>query len=489
MASVYAELLRIGARKVWQMASTGFSGDPTTMRVAARIDRLPNSRRLVSMVVRIAGGGWFEFYDLAMSGYISLGLIRAGIYTKNSTGPLGGLFDPKSYATFLASFYVGMFIGTMVLGKISDRFGRRAAFTFPMIGYSIATLFFASSSTPLFIDSFRLFAGIGVGIQLINNDAYISELTPRRLRGRYMATALMIIFTSYPVAALFGYLFVPHQPLGLAGWRWVVIIGGVMGFVVWLLRRGLPESPRWLASHGRYAEAEQTLGALEARIEEETGEPLPDPDPGATDLAARRGSWTEMFKGRYTRRTIMMSVFQFTQTISVYGFTSWVPIFLADKGITVVNSLQYTFEIAILTPIGGLVAVLFAERFERKWQLVFAGLGIAVVGILFSQLHNVAAVVVTGGLVTLGNYWMIGIFHTYNTELFPTRIRSQAVSFTFSWSRISSIFVGYMVSALLSAYGTNGVFTMIAGAMAVLAVCVATMGPRTNGERLEILAS
>lgn len=319
------------------MASTVFSGDPTTLRVAARIDRLPNSRHLFGLVARIAGGGWFEFYELAMPAYISLGLIRAGIYTKSSTGPLDGLFDPKSYATFLASFYVGMFIGTMVLGKVSDRFGRKAAFTVPMIGYSIATLLVASSSTPLVIDSFRLIAGVGVGIQLINNDAYISELTPRRLRGRYMATALAIIFTSYPIAALLGYLLVPHQPFGLAGWRWVVIISGVLGFAVWLLRKGLPESPRWLAAHGRYAEAEQTLSAIETRIADESGKALPAPDVSAADLTARKGSWREMFAGQYRRRTIMMSVFQFTQTISVFGFTSWVPIFLSDQGITIVS--------------------------------------------------------------------------------------------------------------------------------------------------------
>jgi putative MFS transporter len=183
----------------------------------------------------------------------------------------------------------------------------------------------------------------------------------------------------------------------------------------------------------------------------------------------------------------MMSIFQFVQTISVYGFGSWVPIFLTDKGITVTNSLQYTFEIAILTPVGGLVAALLAERFERKWQLVFAGLEIAVAGMIFSQMHNVVGIVITGGLVTLGNYWMTGIFHTYNAEIFPTRIRSQAISFNFSWSRISAIFVGYMVSGLLSAYGTGAVFAMIAGAMVVLMLSI-SMGPRTNGRRLETIA-
>lgn len=88
---------------------------------------------------------------------------------------------------------------------------------------------------------------------------------------------------------------------------------------------------------------------------------------------------------------------------------------------------------------------------------------IAVIGLLFSQMHNVVAIVIIGGLVTLGNYWMTGIFHTYNAEIYATRIHTQDISFNFSWSRISAIFVGYMVSALLSAYGTSEVFAMIAG--------------------------
>jgi MFS transporter, putative metabolite:H+ symporter len=470
------------------MANTIHSGNATELSVAARIDRLPSSKHLFGLVSRIAGGGWFEFFELAMPAYISLGLIRSGIFTKASTGPWDGLFDPHSYATFLASFYVGMFAGTMLLGRISDRFGRKAAFTIPMIGYSIATILIAVSSNAVLIDSLRVLAGIGVGMQLINNDAYISEVTPSRLRGRYLGAAIAITLTAYPVVALLGYLLVPHQPLGLDGWRWVVLFGGVLGFVVLLLRRGLPESPRWLAAHGRADEAERVLSGIEQRIAAETGRPLPEPDLSAAAEEVRRSAWTEMFKGKYGRRTIMMSIFQFAQSFAIYGFASWVPIFLTDQGITVTSSLLYTFAIAILTPVGGLVAALLAERFERKWQLVFTGLEIAVAGLVFSQMHSVVGILIAGGLVTLGNYWLTGIFHTYNAEIFPTRIRSQAISFNFSWSRISAIFVGYIVSDLLTAYGTGAVFAVVAGAMAVLVLSVATMGPRTNGKRLETIA-
>ncbi|NMP22228.1 MFS transporter [Sulfobacillus harzensis] len=468
--------------------STIASVDTDMASIAARVDRLPPSRGLVGLVARIAAGGWLEFFELALPGYISLGLINAGLYTKTATGPLFGLLDPKAYATFIAAFPAGMWIGTLVLGRLSDKYGRRTVFTIPMIGYSIMMLLIAVSSSPLLIDILRVLAGIGVGIQLINNDAFISEITPRRLRGKYLATALVIILTSYPITALLGYALVPNHPFGIAGWRWVVVIGGIMGFVVLLVRRGLPESPRWLAAHGRNEEAMTVLAEIEQKIRNEIGRDLPAPDAVVVEQTVK-GSWVEMFQRKYGRRTLMMSIFQFTQTISVFGFTSWVPVFLADKGLSIVHSLQYTFEIAILTPFGGLLAMLLAERMERKWQLVSTGVIIAIVGLIFAAMNAPAWIVIIGGMLTLANYWMIGIFHTYNAEIFPTRIRAQAVSFTFSWSRISAIFVGYAVSSLLAAYGAGAVFAMIAGAMAVLVVAVATMGPRTNGQRLEELAS
>ncbi|HEY3687126.1 MAG TPA: MFS transporter [Streptosporangiaceae bacterium] len=457
---------------------------PADLRVAARIDRLPHTRHLLGLVSRIACGGWFEFYELFMPGYISLGLIHAGVFREESTGPL----DWGGFPSFLASFFAGMFVGAIALSRLSDRFGRRSTFTISMVVYSVAALLVAFTSSPVLIDVFRFVAGVGVGVQLISNDTYISELTPRRYRGRYMAVAVMAILTAVPIAALVAYLLVPRAPLGVDGWRWVVVIGALGGLIVLYLRRGLPESPRWLATRGRYAEAERTLRDLEDRVRAETGAELPDPAADEPAPAERKGRWTEMFRGRYLPRTIMMSIFQFTQTIAIFGFTSWVPILLAKQGFTVVHSLLYTFLIAILSPFGALCAVVFAERIERKWQLVGTGIGIGVFGLLFAQSHTVALILLTGGVITLGNNWMIGIFHTYNAEIFPTRIRAQAVGFAFSWSRIGSIVVGYLVSGLLASFGTGAVFAMIAGAMAVLVLSVATMGPRTNGQALETLS-
>jgi MFS transporter, putative metabolite:H+ symporter len=221
--------------------------------VSARLDRLPPTRYFRGLVVRIAIGGWFEFYEMFMAAYISLGLIRSGLYHATTEG----LFDVNGFASFLASFFAGMFVGTVALGGFTDRFGRRVVFTVAMLAYSVATFVAAWQNSPQAMDLWRFLAGLGIGVQLITVDTYISELTPHHTRGRYTAFSMLVILTSVPVVAVLSFLLVPHVILGLDGWRWVMIIGSAGAILIWFMRRGLPESPRWMESKGRDAEARE----------------------------------------------------------------------------------------------------------------------------------------------------------------------------------------------------------------------------------------
>jgi putative MFS transporter len=453
--------------------------------VSARLDRLPPTRYFRGLVVRIAIGGWFEFYEMFMAAYISLGLIGSGLYRATTAG----LFDVNGFASFLGSFFAGMFVGTVALGGFTDRFGRRAVFTGAMLIYSIATFVAAFQTSPEAMDLWRFFAGVGIGVQLITVDTYISELTPSRTRGRYSAFSILIILTSVPIVAVLSYLLVPHAILGLDGWRWVMIIGSAGAILIWFMRRGLPESPRWLESKGREAEAHAIVDAIEARVVAETGQALAAPRLDAPAAASgEKGSWAEIWHGRYLRRTVMLSMFNFFQTFGVYGFGAWVPVLLYSKGITITHSLLYTMVIAFTTPLGALGAMCCAERVQRKWQLVGCALAVAIAGVLFGMAREPVLIVLFGGIVTIANNWMIGIFHTYQAELYPTRIRARAVGFVFSWSRVSSIFVGFWVAALLKHSGVPAVFVLISSAMLVIVVMVGLFGPRTNGVRLEELS-
>jgi putative MFS transporter len=444
--------------------------------ILARIDRLPPSRHLVGLVARIASGGWFEFYELYMPGFISLGLVNAKIYTMRP----GSILDPHLYASFLASFFFGMFVSAMGFSFVSDRLGRRAIFVKSMVVYSIAQLSIAFLSNPAAIDLARFIAGLAVGMQLINNDSYITELTPRATRGRYMTAAYIFILSAIPVSAFLAAVLVPRAPFGIDGWRIVVAIGASSGLVVLLIQRGLPESPRWLETQGRFAEADAVVSNIEARVVAEHGKPLPPPSLDVPDATAAAGRWTEMFSPFYLPRTIVISVFQFCQTIAVFGFTAFVPVLLVKQGFAIIHSLYYAAMIVLLAPVGGACGSYFSERIERKWQLVGSALLIGASGTVFANAHSVPVVMISGGL--------IAIFHPYAAELFPTRIRARAVGFTFSWSRISSICVGYWVASLLATFGTHGVFAMIAAAMLALVIAVGGFGPRTNGQSLEILS-
>ncbi|WP_244259673.1 MFS transporter, partial [Paraburkholderia phenazinium] len=149
-------------------------------------------------------------------------------------------FDVNGFASFLGSFFAGMFVGTVALGGFTDRFGRRAVFTGAMLLYSVATFAAAFQVSPEAMDAWRFVAGLGIGVQLITVDTYISELTPNHARGKYMAFSILVILSSVPTVALLSYVLVPHTILGLDGWRWVMIIGSAGALLIWLIRRDLP---------------------------------------------------------------------------------------------------------------------------------------------------------------------------------------------------------------------------------------------------------
>ncbi|MGC1576935.1 MAG: MFS transporter, partial [Beijerinckiaceae bacterium] len=198
------------------------------------------------------------------------------------------------------------------------------------------------------------------------------------------------------------------------------------------------------------------------------------------------GRFAEIFEPPYRTRTIMLMVFQFFQTFGFYGFAAWVPTLIAQQtGINLGSSLQYAFIIAIANPFGPLLAMSFADRFERKWQLVGAAVCIGVFGVAFSYQSQMEPLILFGVLITLSNNVLSYSFHSYQTELFPTRVRARAVGFTYSFSRISAVFASFIIGYILNVGGTQGVFGLIAFAMAMVVISIGAFGPRTRELELE----
>jgi putative MFS transporter len=453
--------------------------------VAARLDRLPPSRYSRKLVTLLSLGGWFEFYDLFFTAYVAIGLFKEGLFKPTTEG----LFDLHGFASFVAALFTGMFVGTLVFSWVSDRFGRRSILAFSLLWYSVGVLIMAFQHTPEAIDLWRLIASIGLGVELVNIDAYLSELVPKEQRGPAFAYNQCIMYTSVPVVAFLAWQLVPRTVLGLDGWRVVVIIGSIGAVLIWWIRRNLPESPRWLAQHGRIAEAESIVADMERQICAETGRELAPPQTVTGEADSKPGAWTEMWNATYRGRTIMLVIFNLFQTIGFYGFSSWVPALLISQGIGVTKSLAYTFIIAVAAPVGPLIGIFVADRFERKWQIAWAAIGIAAFGLLFAQQTTAIGVIVCGLLITLCANWLSFSFHAYQAELYPTRIRAQAVGFVYSWSRFSAIFSGFIIAFFLGRYGTTGVFGFIAGAMVVVFIVIGGFGPRVTKRRLEAIAA
>jgi putative MFS transporter len=285
-----------------------------------------------------------------------------------------------------------------------------------------------------------------------------------------------------PVVGFLANSLAQHTWLGIPGWRWMFVIGAVGAGCVFLLRRGLPESPRWLASAGRNAEAD----AIVTRFEDEataTVGALPEPTRGGS--AEDTGQFRSLFGPRLGRRTSMMVVFHILQTFGYYGFGTLVPLVLTAKGFPISKSLLFTALTFLGYPIGSALSLLVVERIERKFLVIGGVLAMAVLGVAFGYSDTTALILTFGFLYTAVSNVFSNAYHIYQAEIFPTRLRSTASSGTYSLSRLTTAAMPFVLVPLLHGAGPNALFAVVAAAMVVVAIDVAVLGPRTTGRALE----
>jgi MFS transporter, putative metabolite:H+ symporter len=460
----------------------------TAAEIAARLDRLPSSRTVWTIVLLISLGCVFEFYDLFFTAYVGPGMLDSGLFTRESLGVFASLklIRVAGFGTFVFSTFIGLWFGVVVLGEMADRFGRKTVFTWSLIWYCACTAIMAFQRTGQSLNIWRLIAGVGFGVQLVTVDTYIAELMPRTLRGRAYSINQFISFCVVPVVALLAWRLVPVAPLGFDGWRWVVLLGSIGAVMVWALRTGIPESPRWLAAVGRGDEAHVILSQIEIKVAAEYGGILPPPQPAEIEM---RGAATlrDIFTPKYRGRTLVLSVFNAAQAIGFYGFNSWIPTLLMARGVNITHGLEYAFIIAVAQPVGPLLGIFFADRIERKRQIVGGLAGMAILMTAFAFANEPVLLIPIGIAFTLAANVMSYAYHGYQAELFPTRIRSRAVGFVYSWSRLAAAFSGLIVGTLLATGGVPAVAVFIGGAMLVGIAVIGLFGPSTNGLALEQL--
>jgi putative MFS transporter len=441
-----------------------------SVSVAARLNRLPPIRTHRRATIIAGIGTFFDLFDIFLAGV--LGTVLTQQFQ----------LDRLALPAALGSAFVGMFIGATLLGRFADRYGRRTAFLLNLSIYSAFTLAGAFSTSATMLIATRFLAGIGIGAELPLVDAYLGELLPARLRGRYTAWAYTLGFVGIPAAGLLGRILVPHEPFGIDGWRWMFVAGSLGAVIVWFVRTSLPESPRWLESVGRTAEAE----AIVARMEEEASAAGPLPPPSRDEaVTVGRARLSLLFGTQYRSRTIMLGVFHIFQTVGYYGFGTLVPLVLASKGYSIVTSLTFTTLTFIGYPVGSALSLPIVERVERKWLIAGSALLMSVLGIAMGYASSPAPIVVLGFLYTaVSNIFSNGL-HIFQVEIFPTYIRGTASGLCYGLSRLSSAAMPFVLLPVLEDWGAGPMFTVVAAALWIVILDIALFAPRTTGRALE----
>ncbi len=446
--------------------------------IAARLDRLPVSGWHRRLIVVVGLGAFFDLYEVFLGGV--LGAVLTETWSLSST--------QKSMV--IASAFVGMFVGANVLSIAADRLGRRRMFLVNLAAYSFFSLAAAFAPNLDVLLVLRFCAGLGLGAELVLVDTYLAEFLPRRVRGRQISWAYTIGFVGVPIAALLGARLVASRDLlGLAGWRWLLLFGAIGAFVIWAARSRLPESPRWLLARGRADEASAVVTDIEERVRAESGKELPpvaDDEPAAPvrpNMPLR-----EMFSAAYRRRTVMLWIFQVLQTVAYYGFGSLAPVVLLSKGFEVTQSLTFAALSFLGYPIGSALAVPLIDRIERKLLIIAAAVGIGVFGIVFAAARTPWLIVVAGFLLTVCSNVFSNAFHTYQTEIFPTGMRSSAIGIAYSLSRLTSAILPFVAIRVLDSAGATAVFTGSAVLIVLLCLDIGLLGPRSTGRSLEAVA-
>jgi MFS family permease len=268
--------------------------------IPARLDRLPWSGFHWLVIIALGIAWVLDGLEVTIVGSLS------GALAESTTLHLSG----AQIGAAASAYLIGAVAGALYFGWLTDRLGRKKLFTLTVLVYVLATIACGLAWDFWSFAAFRLLTGAGIGGEYAAVNATIQELIPARRRG---FTDLVVNGSFWIGAALGagGALFVLDPALvnPEIGWRAAFIIGGVLGFIVLLLRRFLPESPRWLMTHGRPEEAEAVVAQIEARVARATGRPLP-PAPDRrlrlrTDVRSWFGAGVRALTTQYRSRTVL----------------------------------------------------------------------------------------------------------------------------------------------------------------------------------------
>nr|WP_042185123.1 MFS transporter [Kibdelosporangium sp. MJ126-NF4]CEL16537.1 Transporter, MFS superfamily [Kibdelosporangium sp. MJ126-NF4]CTQ90490.1 Transporter, MFS superfamily [Kibdelosporangium sp. MJ126-NF4] len=441
--------------------------------VAARIDRLPASRLAVRARLVIGAVTFFDGFDQLLIAY-ALPALRAQYH-----------LDTAAITFTITVGSVGMLIGALLTGRLADRFGRVPVVACCLVLYSLSSLFAALAPSIEWLQAARFLQGMGIGGEVLVAATYISEIIGPKTRGRFVLLYELAFVAGLAMASLVSAWVVPSF-----GWR-VLFAVGALPILLAIALRTVPESPRWLAARGRHDEAEAAVGRFEAVARKQFGT-LPDVVPSPSVTVDDRASVLDLFRGRYFRRTVVVSVLWFVSFLVNYGLSSWLPtIYTSVFHLDVHTSLVYSMVTTVAGLVGSIVIATTVDRFGRRTGLIVGLLG----GAVILGMAALAAPTTGLGVMVFVSSAAVFVFavnlalNLYGPELYPTRSRAAGASIGGVFARLGVI-VGPIITGL--AVGANGgvapVFAVLAVACAIGCATVALFGVETARRPLEALS-
>src|SRR6476620_5628255 len=441
------------------------------VNAGARLDRLPISSFHYRVFWLVGAGMFFDGYDL----YVAGGVLGATLQSKFSTIPQN--------LQFISLTFVGMTIGSLLTGFVGDKYGRRFTYQVNLLVFGLASLAAAFAQDMNQLIACRFVQGLGLGAEIVVGYSTLTEFVPPKTRGRWLSMMAFLVVAGFPVTALLGYLIIPAF-----GWRPMFVIAAVGSLVVWYLRKNLPESPRWLESQGRTAEAE----ALMQQIEKEaagggTLPPVvvPPPVPQVTAM--------DMLKPPLLQRLIVGCWVLITINTLIFGFVLFLPQFFLRQGLTITNSLAYTLVLSIASLVGCAVGAYVSDAIGRRWSIIGASIVTIIAGYIYARFHagdDPAIVLRVGFVLIVAIYVQTALlFGVYTPELFPTEIRLRANGICNTLGRGATVVSPFIVGALMASYQLPGVIWLMIGLVVVQIVVVWAWGVEPRNRGLEEVAT
>jgi MFS transporter, putative metabolite:H+ symporter len=450
------------------------AGQSANAALVARIERLPISRKLMTIRVIVGVATFFDAYTVLAIAFAMPELVREW------------KLAPAEIGFIISAGYIGQLVGALFFGWLAEKVGRLHVLLFTIllfVAMDIACLFAWSGLSMMM---FRFFQGIGTGAEVPVASAYINEFVGARKRGRFFLLYEVIFPVGLMFAGLIGYLLVP-----VYGWRAMFIVGLVPSILTIPLRWFMPESPRWLASKGRITEAEAIVKSLENSITAR-GIVLPEPivrpiDPRAT----ARSDWRELFQGIYLKRTLMIWALWVCAYLINNGMITWLPtLYRQVFKLPLQTSLAYGWTTSAVGVIASIVCALYIDKVGRKpWYAAAFLIGaVPLAGLSLLGATSAIEVLVLATIVYAVLQTIAFSLYLYSAELYPTRLRAIGTGFGSAWLRAGSSIGPAMVGLLMADFGIRYVFAAFAAMAVVGGVITLLYAIETKGQVLEELS-